>query len=92
MVLEQAVDLHQAADGGAVDVADGLVQRSEQRSEVPLLVAALVQPEEVRDGLRLVELRQHPRLQGRRGLVQRGCRCDSESGEQEKAVHAIGLP
>ena len=72
--------------------AGGFVQRGDQRGQVALLLAALVQPEEVRHGLRPVELLEDARFECRRPRVEGdGCR-GGERCQEEKAVHSFGLP
>src|SRR5207245_10791731 len=68
-----------------------LLQGHQQRAEIAVPVAPLVQAEQVRDRLRPVEAGEHPGLQRGRRLVERSGG-DSERGEEEKAVHAFGLP
>ena len=72
--------------------AGGLLQGRHQGRQVAFLIAALIEPEEVCDRLRRLQLAYHPGLQGERGLVQRGRSGKSKCGEQQKTVHAIGLP
>src|SRR5205085_4350017 len=49
-----------------------------------------VQPEQVRDGLRPLQLGEQARLEDRRALVERGG--EGERGCEYQAVHAFGLP
>ena len=60
-------------------------------TEIAILVPALIQPEEVRDRLRPVELGEQACLQRRRPLLQ-GSGGGSQRADQEKTVHAFGLP
>src|SRR5581483_4665868 len=63
-----------------------------QRPQVALLIPALVQPEEVRDGLRPVQLAQQPCLQRGRTLLEGSSGRDGDCGGEDEAEHAFGLP
>src|SRR5439155_7731075 len=83
--------------GERADVGPGarrlrhLLEGYHQGSEVAVVVTPLVQAEQVRDRLRLLQAGEQSRLErGRRLVERRGG--DSKRGEQEKAVHAFGLP
>src|SRR5438132_1611861 len=67
--------------------ASDLIEGGHQGSQVPLLLLALVEAEEIGDGLRPIDLPQDARLERRRALIERGGR--GEQGEKKKAVHAI---
>jgi hypothetical protein len=67
------------------------LQRRDHRRQVAQLVPPLEQPEQVRDGLRPVQLAEQPRPQ-RIGLLVERSDGRGESEGEEKAAHAVGLP